>query len=54
VAPFHTTLLATPTWRYALGGIIFKHPDYSENEFSVERVVASRAALITSTGRVIE
>jgi hypothetical protein len=39
---------------YALGGIISEHPDYSENDFSIERVVACRADLITTTGRVIE
>ncbi len=38
---------------YALGGIISEHPDYSENDFSIERVVACRADLITTTGRVI-
>lgn len=39
---------------YALGGIISEHPDYSENDFSIERVVACRADLITTAGRVIE
>jgi len=39
---------------YALGGIITEHPDYTNNEFSIERVIASRADLISASGRVIE
>jgi hypothetical protein len=39
---------------FVIGGIITEHPDYQQNDFSVERVIASRADLITSSGRVIE
>jgi hypothetical protein len=39
---------------YVLGGIITEHPDYMNNEFSVERVIAGRADLISASGRVIE
>lgn len=38
---------------FVLGGSISEHPDYQENDFSVERVMASRADLITTTGRAI-
>lgn len=39
---------------FALGGIITEHPKYEENNFSVERVIADRADLISASGRVIE
>jgi len=38
---------------FALGGIITEHPKYEENDFSVERVIAERADLISASGRVI-
>lgn len=37
---------------YALGGIITEHPDYENNEFSIERVIAVRADLISPNGRI--
>ena len=39
---------------FVLGGIITEHPNYEENDFSIERVIASRADLISASGRVIE
>ena len=39
---------------FVLGGVITEHPQYDANEFSIERVIAARADLITTTGRVIE
>lgn len=39
---------------YALSGIITEHPDYENNEFSVERVVAVRADFIQDSGRIVE
>lgn len=37
---------------YALSGIITEHPDYQNNEFSVERIVAIRADVIQDSGRI--
>jgi hypothetical protein len=39
---------------FVLGGIITEHPEYEANDFSIERVIASRADLVTTSGRVIE
>ena len=38
---------------YVLGGIIIEHPDYSGNEFTIERVIAISADLIMNTGRIL-
>jgi hypothetical protein len=37
---------------YVLGGIIIEHPDYSSNDFTIERVIAVRADVIMNTGRI--
>jgi hypothetical protein len=37
---------------YRLSGIITEHPDYEQNDVSVERVVAIRADLISEEGRI--
>ena len=37
---------------YVIGGIITEHPDYSNNEFSIDRLIAVRADLIMNTGRI--
>ena len=37
---------------FALGGIISEQPDYGNNEFAVERVVAARADFIAPNGRI--
>jgi hypothetical protein len=37
---------------FALGGVIVEHPDYANNDFAIERVVAVRADFISPSGRV--
>jgi hypothetical protein len=37
---------------YALSGIVIEHPDYEQNEFYIERVVAVRADRIHDSGRI--
>lgn len=37
---------------YTLSGIITEHPDYEQNEFTVERVIAVRADVIQDSGRI--
>jgi hypothetical protein len=37
---------------FVLGGIITEHPNYEENEFSIERVIATRADLIKPSGHI--
>lgn len=37
---------------YALSGIVIEHPDYRNNEFSIERVIAIRADFIQDSGRI--
>jgi hypothetical protein len=37
---------------YTLSGIITEHPDYEENEFTIERVIATRADFIQHSGRI--
>lgn len=48
------TWLETPNHiaTFALGGVIIEHPDYDENDFSVERVVAVRGDLVNPSGRI--
>jgi hypothetical protein len=38
---------------YTLGGIIAEHPDYDQGDFSIERVIATRADLVTSSGQIM-
>jgi hypothetical protein len=37
---------------YRLSGVIIEHPNYSENDFSVERIVGSRVDAITASGTI--
>jgi hypothetical protein len=37
---------------FTLGGIITEHPNYEENEFHIERVIATRADLIKPSGHI--
>ena len=37
---------------YRLSGIITQHPDYANNDFAIERIIASRADAITESGRI--
>jgi hypothetical protein len=39
---------------YALSGIVTEHPDYENNAFSVERVVAVRADVVQENGHIFE
>jgi hypothetical protein len=36
----------------ALSGIVIEHPDYEQNEFNIERVVAVRADHFHDNGRI--
>ncbi|GBE06994.1 hypothetical protein BMS3Abin11_00092 [bacterium BMS3Abin11] len=38
---------------YCLSGIVTEHPDYENNEFTIERLIAIRADVINEKGRII-
>ena len=38
---------------FSIGGIIVEHPDYNDNDFAVERVIAVRADFIMPSGRIL-
>jgi len=48
------TLLETDSYvaTHTLGGIIAEQPDYEKSDFSIERVVATRADLVSANGRI--